>query len=147
MRFLRRRSRDAAEFGALHAERPIAFRARVVGVMVAAALQLAACALQLPGGKGEARHVLIVGLGWVTVHDQEKTSVVATSLHALGVTVTDRPGVRFGAGYASSQVVSVAEDAPDVVVEVSRRPGGPLRVQSRSCTAEEHSDPKLEVHP
>jgi len=43
--------------------------------------------------------------------------------------ITDRPGLKFALGYAASQVVSVADGAEDVRVEVRRRPGGLITVE------------------
>jgi hypothetical protein len=92
---------------------------------------LAGCVAKVPGGAGETHH-LIVGFGVVTTRDGGRDGVVATRAHALGLSVTDRPGLKLGMGYASSTVVSVADGAKDVRVEVSRRPGGPLIVEAPS---------------
>jgi hypothetical protein len=49
----------------------------------------------------------------------------------LGVLVSDRPGPKFAIGYSSASVVSVADGAEDVRVEVSRRPMGPVIVDTQ----------------
>jgi hypothetical protein len=86
-------------------------------------------------GKDETRHHLIIGVGVVRVSDPQAEFAVASSVRALGVSVTDRPGMRFAAGYSSSDVVLVPEDAEDVRIEVTRSPFGPLRVDRQGTAA------------
>jgi hypothetical protein len=102
-----------------------------VGCALAVASTLAGCVARVPGHEGETHHV-IVGFGVVTTRESARAGVVATRAHSLGLSVTDRPGLKLGMGWASSTVVSVADGAEDVRVEVSRRPGGPLIVEAPS---------------
>lgn len=81
-------------------------------------------------GKGGTKHYLIIGFGVVSVNESDD-AVMATQTQALGVSISDRPGLKLGIGYASSTVVSVAPGAKDVRVEVSQRPGGPLVVDTQ----------------
>ena len=87
--------------------------------------------IQIPG-KGGTKHYVIIGFGIVSVNESDE-AVVATQTQALGVSVSDRPGLKLGIGYASSTVVTVAPGAQDVRVEVSKIPGGPLVVDTQSA--------------
>ncbi|WP_051361111.1 hypothetical protein [Desulfuromonas sp. TF] len=82
-------------------------------------------------------HYLIIGAGVVTVpKNHHETAVLATRSHALGVVVSDQPGVKMGVGYLSSQVLAVPEGAEDVRVEIFRAPGGPIIVDTQRATLE-----------
>lgn len=83
-------------------------------------------------GKGGTKHYVIVGFGIVSVNESEE-AVTATQAHSLGISISDRPGLKLGIGYTSSTVVTVAPGAEDVRVEVSKRPGGPLIVDTQSA--------------
>lgn len=80
-------------------------------------------------GKGGVTHHIVIGFGVVSVREGEKDAVVATHVNALGVAISDRPGMKLGVGYTESTVVSVNQGAEDVRIEVSRVPGGPLVVE------------------
>jgi hypothetical protein len=79
-------------------------------------------------GKNGTRHHLIIGVGIVSVNESPAQAVVATDSHALGISISEQAGLKFALGYSSSTVVSVADGADDVRVEVSKVPGGPLIV-------------------
>lgn len=81
--------------------------------------------------EGGSIHYLILGVGIVTVPKPEtQTAVLATKAQALGINISDQPGLKLGLGYSSSTVVAIPDNADDVRVEVSQRPGGPLKVES-----------------
>jgi len=73
-------------------------------------------------------HHLIIGFGLVTVKEVPEHPVVITKATAVGATIADRPGIKFGVGYSSSTVVTVGDRADDVRIEVSKFPGGPLKI-------------------
>ncbi len=98
-------------------------------VLVLALSIVASACLAIPGGGGTT-HIVVLGFGVVSVNDRSRNGVIATDTQALGVCVTDRPGLKLGVGYSSSVVVSVPDGAQDVRVEASRRPGGPLLVEA-----------------
>ncbi len=83
--------------------------------------------LYLPSQNGTAR-VLVVGIGLVSVHAPTNQALVATSTQVLGVEVSNRPGLKFAAGYASGVVTTVSDGAEDVRAEVSHWPFGPVNV-------------------
>ena len=97
--------------------------------MVAAAVValLCGCSLCLPGKNGTTHHV-IIGVGVVSVNESVSHAVVITDTNALGVTLTDRPGLKLGVGYTSSFVMTVPDNAQDVRAEVSRSMFGPLLI-------------------
>lgn len=102
---------------------------------------IAAMVLGITGGciriptKHGAYH-LIIGVGVVAVSELDDEAVVATNANSLGVAISNRPGMKVGLGYASSSVVSVADGAVDVRVEVSRRPFGRLTVDTQKAELE-----------
>lgn len=83
-------------------------------------------------GTGGAKYHLIIGFGIIGINEADN-AVTATQTQSLGVSISDRPGLKLGLGYASSTVVTVAPGASDVRVEVSRKPGGPLVVDTPSA--------------
>ena len=60
--------------------------------------------------------------------DQPSPATVPLSTQVLGVEVSNRPGLKFSAGYASSAVTTVSDGAADVRAEVSHWPFGPVNV-------------------
>jgi hypothetical protein len=94
----------------------------------AGALLLGSGCLYLPSKSGTGR-VLVVGIGLVSIHDWTNSPLVATSTQVLGLEVSNRPGLKFGLGYASSVVTTASDGAEDVRAEVSHWPFGPLRIR------------------
>lgn len=76
--------------------------------------------------KSGTRHVLIVGIGVVSINDSKPAAATVTRAHALGVTA-DQGGV--GAGYSSRFTTSVPAGAEDVRIEASQRPFAPIKVE------------------
>jgi hypothetical protein len=91
-------------------------------------------------GKNNSRHHIVIGFGMVSTNEASRNAVVATDITALGITLSDRPGLKFGIGYTASTIVTVAPGASDVRVEVSKPFGGPLTVNTPSAEMEEKDD-------
>ncbi|HJU06221.1 MAG TPA: hypothetical protein VJ692_13815 [Nitrospiraceae bacterium] len=100
--------------------------------LILGAVLLGGCTLPIQG-QGNTTHHLIVGVGVCSVNDPKDKAVVTTDTHALGLSVSDRPGLKFGLGYSSSTVVTVGDGAEDVRIEVSKTLGGPLIVDTQSA--------------
>jgi hypothetical protein len=88
-------------------------------------------------GENNTHHYIVVGFGVVSTNGAPANAVVATDVTALGVTLTDRPGLKFGIGYSASTVVTVAPGASDVRVEVTKPFGAPLNVNIPIAKTEE----------
>jgi hypothetical protein len=90
------------------------------------------CCVVIPTRReGGSIHYLVFGIGIVTVPKPEKqTAVLATKAQTLGINISDQPGLKLGFGYSSSTVVVIPDNAEDVRVEISQKPGGPLKVES-----------------
>ena len=101
----------------------------VICLLILVLLQ-SGCVKSFRSQDGGTRH-LIIGFGIVSVNETPEKAVIATDIHALGFSVSDRPGLKFGLGYSSSTVVTVAPGARDVRVEVSKKPWGPLVVETQ----------------
>jgi len=94
----------------------------------AGALLLGSGCLYLPSKSGTGR-VLVVGIGLVSIHDRTNSALVATSTQVVGLEVSNRPGLKFGLGYASSVVTTASDGAEDVRAEISHWPFGPLHIR------------------
>jgi len=91
-------------------------------------------------GKEGTKHFIIIGFGIVRVNRPEgETAAVVTDAQALGIHVSDQPGLKFGVGYSSSTVLTVPDGtrADDVRMEVSRHPFGPLKITTDSAKLKE----------
>lgn len=87
----------------------------------------------IQGDKG-AVHYLILGIGIVTVpKPNTDTAILATRVHALGVNLSDQPGLKMAVGYSSSSVVTIPDGAEDVRVEISQWPGGSLEIETQKA--------------
>lgn len=102
------------------------------------------CSICLPGKNGTSHH-LIIGIGVVSVNDSTNNSVVITDTSALGLTVTDRPGLKLGLGYASSFVLSVPDNAADVRVEVTKNMFGPMMINVPSAVLANYSSQRRKL--
>lgn len=89
------------------------------------ALTLSGCVL--PSGK---QHRLIIGFGVVSISDTNQNIAQVTRTKAIGFTVSDQPGLKFGAGYSSSVFVAVKTNA-NLLIEVDEQPGQPLKVNTQ----------------
>src|SRR5215211_7413229 len=71
------------------------------------------CCIAVPFQEGQDTiHYLVVGVGILTVPSPEAAAgVLATRVQALGVSVSDQPGLKLAIGYASSMTVAVPEGA------------------------------------
>lgn len=67
---------------------------------------------------------------------------MVTDAQALGINVSDQPGLKFGVGYSSSTVLTVPDGtrAEDVRMEVSRRPFGSLKITTHSAKLKDSSE-------
>ncbi|MFZ2451699.1 MAG: hypothetical protein WAW36_14375 [Methylovulum miyakonense] len=89
------------------------------------------CCMTVPvAGKGSV-HYLILGVGLVTVPKPEhETAILATQSHALGINLSDQPGMKLGVGYTSGSVVAIPDHAKEVRVEINQRPGGGIIINA-----------------
>jgi hypothetical protein len=84
-------------------------------------------------GKDGSVHHVIIGIGVVsTPKNNGDYGVLATKSQVIGIHLSDQPGVKLGAGYSSSVVVTVPDDSQNVVVEASQNPLGKLSITSNA---------------
>lgn len=88
---------------------------------------LAGCA---PFHKGDTTHYVVLGFGVVSVPRTNTSPVQVVKAQAIGLSVSDQPGIKFGAGYSSSTTVSIHTNQ-NILIEVSDRPFAPLKVESK----------------
>lgn len=94
-------------------------------------------------GKEGTKHFIIIGFGIIRVNKLEgETAAIVTDSQALGINVSDQPGLKFGVGYSSSTVLTVpdATRAEDVRMEVSKRPFGSLKITTHSANLKDSSN-------
>jgi hypothetical protein len=98
---------------------------RILGL--ALLVGLAGCA---PFHKGDTTHYVVIGFGVVSVPRTNTSPVQVVKSQAIGLSVSDQPGIKFGIGYSSSTTVSIHTNQ-NVLIEVSDRPLAPLKVESK----------------
>lgn len=84
------------------------------------------------------RHVLIVGVGVVSVNNSKPSAATVTRANALGI-AADQGGV--AAGYSSRFTTSVPEGAEDVRIEASQRPFAPIHIEVQKTKLNETNQP------
>jgi len=99
---------------------------------------LSACSILIPGRDGT-KHYLVIGTGLVSVYEPPESSIVITDVTALGISISDQPGLKFGVGYSSSFAVTVPDNAEDVRAEITRKFCGPIVVNIPSATLRNYS--------
>lgn len=111
------------------------YRGILIFALTLSLLVLTSCVASVPGKGSEAntKYFIVLGFGIISVNEPEESAVVSTSAQALGISVSDRPGLKFALGYSSSTVVTIPNGARDVRVEISQLPGRPFIVDSQSA--------------
>lgn len=87
------------------------------------------CAIPLKRENGTLHH-LIIGIGLVRCKGTSDPTVLATDTTAIGVSLSDAPGLKLGMGYTASTVVMIPSDTMDARVELSKRFGGSLAIDT-----------------
>lgn len=85
------------------------------------------CSICIPCKNGTTHH-LIIGIGMVSINESIDSAIIITDVNAIGLTVTDRPGLKFGLGYTSSLVMAVPDNALDVRAEISKKIFRPILI-------------------
>lgn len=90
------------------------------------------CCVSIKQDRGESIRYFVFGFGMLTVPKTNKeVAVTATKLDALGVSLSDQPGLKLGIGYSSSTVVLVPNGAEDVRVEIGSCAGDGMTVDTQ----------------
>jgi hypothetical protein len=112
---------------------------------LAATSALSGCAIPVKDKDGTAHHI-VIGFGIVSVHEPKDKAIVTTKTEAIGLSISDQAGLKFGLGYSSGTVVTVADGAEDVRVEVSQRPWYPFIVDTQSAILRHITDMRGKDH-
>jgi len=106
--------------------------ADIVAVILLSIFLLASCAIPVKDNS-ETLHYMVVGFGVVSIPAvQQSLAVQAVKSQILGVGISNQPGISLSIGYASNLITKIPEDAEDIRVELSDRPGGPVIVDVAS---------------
>ena len=76
--------------------------------------------------KNGTRHMVVIGLGFVSIHDSNPTAATVVRAQTMGVTA-DAQGVV--AGYSSRFVTAIPNYAEDVRIEASKYPFTPIKIE------------------
>ncbi len=102
-------------------------------------LAISGCAIPVTGKSGTV-HYLVVGIGVVNVPAPEpETSSSAVTYDVVGLLLSNQPGVRMAAGYASGSTMQVPVTA-DVLISADRSPMGAVTIEQTSFTKSECTD-------
>lgn len=80
------------------------------------------CCLTTVQETDSAIRYVVIGFGVISIPKQkqnEMDGILATKMTAVGLVVTNQPGLKVGLGYSSSSVITVPNDTNNTVVEVS----------------------------
>lgn len=94
------------------------------------ALLLILTGCTLPVQKDGTRHYVVIGFGVVSAPVTNSPHAQVVKSQAIGLILSDQPGIKVGVGYSSSTVVQVATNQ-NMLIEVSDLPGQPLKVNSQ----------------
>ena len=67
------------------------------------------CVTRLDSGDGHKARYLVIGLGVVWVNDSVPEAATVSGVKSLGITVSDRPGMKLAVGYTDSYAVTVPD--------------------------------------
>lgn len=84
----------------------------------------------IPFQSNGTKHVLVIGLGMVSVPLTNTPATQVSKTQAIGLIVSDQPGIKAGVGYSSSTIVQIATNQ-NILVEVSAKPGQPIKVKTQ----------------
>ena len=88
-------------------------------------------------------HHLIIGIGVVsTPKNNGEYGVLASKVQALGIYFSNQVGLKFGAGYSSTNTVTIPDDAVNVIVELVQTPMGELSIEANPKVGGERYDNK-----
>ncbi len=95
--------------------------------LVALLVLLTGC---IPFQSNGTKHVLVIGVGLVSVPLTNSPNTQVSKSQAIGLIVSDQPGIKAGLGYSSSTIVQIATNQ-NILVEVSAKPGQPIKVKTQ----------------
>ena len=76
-------------------------------------------------GKNGTQHMLVIGIGVISVKDEKDAPATVTRTHAIGMSATSGGLV---AGYYSGMTTAVAPNAEDVRIAVRQVPFSPITI-------------------
>jgi hypothetical protein len=87
------------------------------------------CVTRLDSGDTHKARYLVIGLGVVWVNDSVPEAATVSGVKSLGITVSDRPGMKLAVGYTDSYAVTVPDGQANVMVEFSQKLNGDAKVE------------------
>lgn len=91
----------------------------LVALLTASCASTTCCLTSIQETDNATRYV-VIGFGVITIPKQKGVDgILATKTKAVGLVVTNQPGLNVGLGYSSSSVVAIPSDTSNTVVEVS----------------------------
>ena len=87
------------------------------------------CVARLDSDGTHRARYLVIGLGMVWVNDSAPEAATVTGVKALGVAVSDRPGMKLAVGYSDSHTITIPDGEANVIVDFSQKPGEGTKVE------------------
>ncbi len=91
--------------------------------------------------KSGTHHMLVIGLGLVSVNQTNPAAATVTSMHTLGL-IANQSGIV--AGYSSSFITAVPDGAEDVRIEASQHPFAPIKIVVQKTQFNQTNQPTKE---
>lgn len=117
----------------------VLFTAIVCGLLQTGCSTMGCCLTARVEHESQVEYI-VIGFGVIRVAKPDiATAVRASRASILGLGVMGEPGLRIGLGYTEAHVVSIADGAEDVRVEINRKKGEGISVQTHSAVLQEFS--------
>ncbi len=97
--------------------------------MVIIAAFTCGCVMRTDSGDNHKARYLVIGLGVVWVNDSKPEVATVSGVKSVGITVSDRPGMKLSVGYTDSYAVNVPDGQANVLVEFSQKLDGDAKVE------------------
>ena len=101
---------------------------RLASMAILATL-MCGCIARLDSGDTHKARYLVIGLGIVWVNDSVPEAATVSGVKSVGITVSDRPGLKLAVGYTDSYAVTIPDGKKDVLVEFSKKLDGDAKVE------------------
>ncbi|MHB8067597.1 MAG: hypothetical protein ACYDIC_06815 [Desulfobaccales bacterium] len=117
---------------------------RLLASMAILATLTCGCIARLDPGDTQKARYLIIGLGIVWVNDSKPEAATVSGVKSLGVTVSDRPGMKLAVGYTDSYAVTVPDGKADVVIDFSQNLSGDAKVEVTHAAGQKEEKDKCQ---
>ncbi|NOQ13846.1 MAG: hypothetical protein GQ583_05100 [Methyloprofundus sp.] len=91
--------------------------------------------------KSDTIHHLIIGIGVVSIPKPKGTvDAIVSKSESIGIQFSNQPGLKFGIGYMESSIIEIPEQTENILIDVSQKSFGPLRIRANTNLQEKIHD-------